>query len=63
MIQMKLVIDQQVLFQMLVFKQISNFIQNKLSRYLCGFRKGFNTQHALMRLLDKLNKSVDKGEI
>ena len=44
-----------------MFKQISNFVQIKISQYLCGFRKGFNTQHALMRLLDKLNRSVDKG--
>ena len=49
-------------FERLMFKQISNFVLNKISQYLCGFRKGFNTQHALMRLLDKLNKSVDKGE-
>ena len=50
------------IFERLMFKQISNFVQIKISQYLCGFRKGFNTQHALMRLLDKLNRSVDKGE-
>ena len=32
-----------------------------MSKYLCGSRKGYNTQHALMRLLDKLNKSIEKG--
>ena len=44
-----------------MFKQIAEFVENKMSKYLCGFRKGYNTQHTLMRLLDKLNKSIDKG--
>ena len=44
-----------------MFKQISTFIEMKISQYLCGFRKGYNTQHALMKLFDKLNKNVDKG--
>ena len=38
------------------------FIEHKISQYLCGFRKGYNTQHALLRLIDKLNKSLDKKE-
>ena len=45
-----------------MFKQISNFIEHKISQYLCGFRKGYNTQHALLRLMDKLNRSLDKKE-
>ena len=44
-----------------MFKQIAEFVENKMSKYLCGFRKGYNTQHASMRLLDKLNKSIDKS--
>ena len=44
-----------------MFKKIAEFVENKMSKYLCGFRKGYITQHALMRLLDKLNKSIDKG--
>ena len=44
-----------------MFKQIAEFVENKMSKYLCGFRKGYITQHALMRLLDKLHKSIDKG--
>ena len=50
------------IFERLMFKQITTFVENKLSQYLCGFRKGYNTQHALLRLIDKLNKSVDKTE-
>ena len=33
-----------------------------LSPYLCGFRKGYNTQHALLRLQNNLNKCLDKKE-
>ena len=28
--------------------------------YLCGFRKGFNTQHVLLRLMDTCKNSLDK---
>ena len=45
-----------------MFKQITIFIEHKVSQYLCGFRKGYNTQHALLRLMDKLNRSLDKKE-
>ena len=50
------------IFERLIFKQMTDFVENKISEYLCGFRKGYNTQHALMRLIDKLNKSLDKKE-
>ena len=33
----------------------------KISQYFCGFRKGYNTQHAWMKLFNKLNKNVNKG--
>ena len=46
----------------LIFKQMTDFVENKISEYLCGFRKGYNTQHVLIRLIDKLNKSLDKKE-
>ena len=30
-----------------------------ISPYLCGFRKGYSTQHALLLLMNKINKSLD----
>ena len=50
------------IFERLMFKQITAFVENKISPYLCGFRKGYNTQHALLRLVDQINKSLDKKE-
>ena len=32
-----------------------------LSPYLCGYRQGFSAQHALLSMLKKWRKSVDKG--
>ena len=31
-----------------------------MSVYLCGFRKGYSTQHALMRLIEKCREFLDK---
>ena len=50
------------LFERLIFQQITPFISQSLSPYLCGFRKGFNAQHALMRLTNKLNQSLDNKD-
>ena len=33
-----------------------------LSPYLCGFRKGYDAQYALLRLKNHLDKSLDKRE-
>ena len=32
-----------------------------LSKYQCGFRKGFSAQNCLMAMLEKWKSSVDKG--
>ena len=40
-------------------KQINDFIISFLSPYLCGYRKGFNTQHALLTLVENWRKSLD----
>ena len=38
-------------------------MNDKLSPYLCGFRKGYNTQHCLMVMLEKWKKALDKRNI
>ena len=50
------------IFERIMFKQMTAFIVSRISQYLCGFRKGYSTQHALLRLIDKLNKSLDIKE-
>ena len=34
-----------------------------LSKYQCGFRKGYNTQHCLLAMIEKWKKAVDKGNV
>ena len=49
------------IFERLLKKQIISHIEEHLSPYLCGYRKGFNTQHALIALIEKWKISLDKN--
>ena len=40
--------------------QINLHIKSFLSPYLCGYRKGFNSQPALISLMERWRKSLDK---
>ena len=37
-------------------------MEDKLSKYLTGFRKSHGTQHLLVTMLEKWKKAVDNGE-
>ena len=39
-------------FEKLMQKQISDYVSNSLSSYLCGYRKGFGSQQALLSLIE-----------
>ena len=41
---------------------MAEYMNNKLSALLCGFRKGYNTQHPLIRLIEKFKSALDNGE-
>ena len=47
------------IFERLMHKQISFYIDQFLSPYMCGYRKGFSTQHALLSLIEKWKKVLD----
>ena len=50
------------IFERIMQKEIIDFIVNFLSPYLCGYRKVFNTQHALLTLVENWRKSLrNKG--
>ena len=40
--------------------QIAHYMENILSPYLCAYRKGYNTQHALLRLIEKCRSFLDR---
>ena len=46
-------------FERLMQKDINSFISKYLSKHLCGYRKGFNAQHALISLLEKWKSTLD----
>ena len=43
-----------------MLKQIIGYINNYLSPYLCGYRKGFSSQQALLSLIENWKKVLDK---
>ena len=49
-------------FEKLVFKQLSSYFENIFSSILSGFRKGYNTQSALLRMFEIWHKHLDKGK-
>ena len=46
------------IFERILYDQIKVFFP--FSRYLCGFREGYSTQHALLRLLETCKEFLDK---
>ena len=47
-------------FERIMEKQIAAYMEEFMSPYLCGFRKGFSTQHALIALIEKWKSSLDQ---
>ena len=42
-----------------MYDQLKDHFDKLLSKYQCGFRKGFSTQHCLLAIIEKLRKSLD----
>ena len=40
------------LFESILFKQLSRYIQNRFSNHLTGFRKNSNTQNSLLSMIE-----------
>ena len=49
------------IFERDIFRQLSNFMDQILSKYQCSFRKGYSTQYCLLAMLEKWKSTVDKG--
>ena len=49
------------MFEKCIYKQLSNFFENLFSKYQCGFRKGLNAQHCLIKLIEKWRECIDQG--
>ena len=50
-------------YERLLYPQIYEYFDDIFSKFLCGFRKGYSTQHCLLYMLETLRKALDKGYI
>ena len=41
-------------------EQIGTYVEQFLSPYLCGYRKGYSTQHAILALVEKWKEIMDR---
>ena len=49
------------IFEKCIYKQLEMFFKDKLSKFQCGFRKGFSAQHCLVRMLETWRNAVDEN--
>ena len=49
------------IFERIMQNQISSHIEKHLSPFLCGYRKGYSAQHALIALIEKWKMTLDKN--
>ena len=42
---------------------LKNLMEQFISKYQCGFRKGFSAQHCLLGMLEKQKRSVDQRKV
>ena len=47
------------IYERLLFKQISEHFETILSKFQCGFGKGYSAQHCLLAILEKWKLAVD----
>ena len=49
-------------FERLMFYQINEYMSDKLSIFICGFRKGMSAQNCLLFMVEKWRRHLDKYE-
>ena len=42
-------------------KQMNIYLEKYLSQFLCGYRKGYSPQYALIAMIEKWKKTLDKA--
>ena len=50
------------IFERLLSRQLSEFFDNILSKFQCGFRKGYGTQHCLLLMLEIWKGATDNNK-
>ena len=49
------------LFESILFSQLNSYMQNKYSKNLTGFRKNYNTQNSLLRVMESWKVRLNNG--
>ena len=49
------------IFERIMDAQTNTYLEKYLSPYLCGYRKGFSCQHALIVMIERWKKSLEQG--
>ena len=49
------------IFERIMQKQMNTFVENILSPFLCGYRKGYNSQYALLAMIEHWKMSLDNN--
>ena len=50
------------IFERIICNQLSAFFEEIFSKFQCGFRKGYSTQHCLLMMLESWKEAVDKNK-
>ena len=48
-------------FERIMQRQINSFVEKHLSPFLCGYRKGYSSQYALLAMIERWKLSVDNN--
>ena len=49
------------LFDSIIYSQLNDYMKNKFSKYLTGFRKNHNTQNSLLRMIESWKVKLNNG--
>ena len=49
-------------FERCLYYQIEDYFDRFISKFQCGFRKGYSTQYCLTTMLEKWKKALDEGK-
>ena len=49
------------IFESIIYSQLNDYMENKLSKYLTGFCKNHNTQNSLLRTIESWKAKLNNG--
>ena len=49
------------IFERILHRQVSSYVDQFLSTFMCGYREGFSAQHALLSLIERWKITLDQN--